>query len=137
MARPDLHRLLYVSSAVQELSARALEDLLALARAKNRARDVSGVLLYADGNFMQLLEGPRETVRATFRHIERDARHHGLIVLLDAPADERLFSQWSMAYSAATWGELGDVRAACRTSTHAAVQVLKGFAVNTSRFAIP
>jgi hypothetical protein len=74
-----LHRIVYVSAAVQKMSAADLHDLLLVARANNSVNDVTGALLYADGDFIQLLEGPREKVLGTFARIELSPLHRGLI----------------------------------------------------------
>ena len=136
MAENPLHRVLYVSSARESVSSasRAGKDIFS--RARNVAIDITGALLYADGNFMQLLEGPRDAVLATLARIEKNPLHSGVIVLINGPAAARQFDAWSMAYSQATWEEMTEVRNACRTSNDSAVLILKGFATNTSRFRI-
>jgi hypothetical protein len=78
-----MFRLVYVSSAIAPFSQTELLDLLAKARAKNQRLDVTGMLLYKDGNFMQVLEGEETVVRELFACIERDPRHFGTIVLLE------------------------------------------------------
>ena len=123
MVDTNLHRLLYVSSAVPLMSSGDLDDLLDVARARNHSNDVTGVLLYAEGNIMQMLEGPSENVQETFGRISRSRRHRGVIVLLNAAAPGRVFSTWSMAYSRATWGQLTEVQEACRESGDAAVKL--------------
>ncbi|HEY8357653.1 MAG TPA: BLUF domain-containing protein [Ramlibacter sp.] len=133
MAAPNLHRLLYVSSAVMRMSSAELEELLEEARAANAVNDVTGVLLYADGNIMQMLEGPRDNVQETFERISRSRRHKGVIVLLDSAVPERVFSTWSMAYSQATWAQLAEVQEACRRSGDAAIKVIQGFVTHTTR----
>ena len=52
----------YVSAARQRFSNDEIEKLLAFSRVKNAARDVSGLLLYWDGNFLQYVEGPPELI---------------------------------------------------------------------------
>ncbi len=56
------------------------------------------MLLYKDGNFMQLLEGPEESVSALLARIERDGRHRGMIVLNKKSILNRKFPEWSMAF---------------------------------------
>jgi hypothetical protein len=56
--------------------------LLGTARRRNAAAGVTGMLLYRDGNVAQTLEAPDEAVEATFRRIEQDPRHRGVILLL-------------------------------------------------------
>ena len=90
--------LTYVSSATQDFSEEDLADLLMLSRGNNERVGITGMLLYKDGNFMQVLEGDREAVLDTKHRIEADRRHKGLLVLLAEERAERAFSQWSMAF---------------------------------------
>jgi hypothetical protein len=90
--------LLYVSSAVRLFSRDDLKDLLAQSRKKNTRLDLSGMLLYKDGNFMQVLEGPDPAVMALFSTIERDPRHHGILRLMRQEIERREFPSWSMGF---------------------------------------
>jgi len=72
--------------------------MLKEANERNAKSGVTGMLLYKDGQFMQVLEGPEEAVKATFRRIELDSRHHGIMVLVKGPAEDRRFPNWSMAF---------------------------------------
>jgi len=90
--------LTYVSSATQEFSGDELARLLALSRVNNERVGVTGMLLYKDGNFMQVIEGSQDAVMTLKRHIERDGRHKGLLVLVAEERAERAFSEWSMAF---------------------------------------
>lgn len=56
------------------------------------------MLLYHDGNFMQVLEGPAAAVDALIPKLRRDPRHTGLIVLLRKPIDAPIFGEWRMAF---------------------------------------
>lgn len=91
----------YASSAVTKLDEASLNDLLELARVRNHNAGVSGLLLYADGNFMQYLEGAADLLSPIWKSIQRDSRHRGLYVLLDGETSEREFDGWSMAYGVA------------------------------------
>ena len=88
----------YLSSATERPDAAALVDLLAHARARNAANDVTGMLLYAEGSFAQSLEGPEEAVRATFDRILVDPRHRGVYVALEEHVEDRSFPDWSMSF---------------------------------------
>ena len=59
---------------------------------------ITGMLLYNDGNFMQVLEGEEEGVRDLFGKITRDPRHRGIITLLQEHQRERQFPEWSMGF---------------------------------------
>ena len=58
-----MFHLVYASSALQPFTKPELQALLEQARQKNAKLGVTGMLLYKDGNFMQVLEGEKETVR--------------------------------------------------------------------------
>ena len=93
-------QLVYASVANQEFSLAQLAELLAAARAQNAQVGVTGLLLYHEGSFLQLLEGPSEAVDDTFFRIERDPRHSGVHVLLRGRVESREFDQWSMGFVA-------------------------------------
>lgn len=93
-----MYTLTYVSSATELLDAASLVRLLEAIRPRNHERGLSGVLLYRDGNIIQVLEGPDEEMDRTFADIERDPRHRGVIVLLRDPIEERAFPDWSMGF---------------------------------------
>jgi hypothetical protein len=90
--------LVYVSSAVRPFSRVDLEDLLATSRDNNARAGITGMLLYKDGNFMQVLEGEEGPVRALYDKIGDDPRHRGKIVLRQGFTEERQFPGWSMGF---------------------------------------
>jgi Sensors of blue-light using FAD len=92
--------LVYVSSATNPFSDAQLRGLLEQSRVANQARDITGVLLYKGGNFMQLLDGEESAVRNLYRKISLDTRHQGSMILLAANESQRLSSDWSMAFRA-------------------------------------
>ena len=93
-----LKQILYFSSAVRLFSDDELLALLKVARANNARLDVSGMLLYADGNFVQLIEGPDNAVDALYAKISRDPRHTSLLKALDGPISERRFADWTLGF---------------------------------------
>ena len=73
-------------------------DLLTRSRQRNSLLNVSGMLIYKDGNFMQLLEGDQATVEALYRRIDKDTRHAGICKLLGGFTPQREFPNWSMGF---------------------------------------
>ena len=71
----DLESLIYRSSAVCEMSPVALYGLLTKARANNHITQITGVLLYADGEFFQVLEGTREKLDTVIDRIPVSYTH--------------------------------------------------------------
>jgi len=90
--------LVYVSSTNRFFSRAQLEEILRTSRRNNEEAGISGLLLYKDGNVMQVLEGDEQKVRGLYDHIGSDFRHSGLILLLDGFEEERQFPSWSMAF---------------------------------------
>jgi hypothetical protein len=90
--------LVYVSASTQHFSDSELVDLLTKAREKNTQLDVSGMLVYHDGNFLQVLEGPEQAVKSLFETINQDKRHRTVIKLFERPIAQRQFKDWSMAF---------------------------------------
>lgn len=95
-------RLVYSSSARAGLAEQDLEQILQSARTRNAAHNISGMLLYAEGVFLQLLEGYAPDVRKVYARIMRDQRHHNLVKLIEEPIVERDFPVWTMGYSVPT-----------------------------------
>lgn len=93
-----LLRLVYTSTAAQPFRETALEQLLEQCRRSNAVRDITGLLLFRDGRFLQVLEGPVEAVRRLVDTIADDPRHRAMRILLETPITVRLFSDWSMGY---------------------------------------
>jgi len=93
-----LFSLLYMSTAQILFTPARMEELLSQSR-RNNARDgVTGLLIFRDGTFMQLLEGPQEAVQIRFRKIKADERHYAVVTLFEGPIAERRFPNWSMDY---------------------------------------
>ena len=89
--------MIYMSSLAGPVEA-LLPGILAQAVRNNVRNGLTGMLLCADGNVLQVLEGEEDALHATFAKIERDSRHKDVFVLTQEPIEQRCFSQWSMGY---------------------------------------
>jgi hypothetical protein len=93
-----LHQIIYASHTLVPMTSAELVELLDKSRRSNAALGVTGLLLHADGNFMQTIEGERDTVHALLAKIQHDPRHTGILVLCDEPIEQRSYGEWSMAF---------------------------------------
>lgn len=97
----DLFRILYCSRnsilGQQGAFAVELDRILASSRVNNARSGVTGALMYNEGYFAQVLEGPLEAVQQTFERIQCDERHDEVVVLQAVDVEERLFGIWDMA----------------------------------------
>jgi hypothetical protein len=90
--------LVYISSAVRIFSDKQLLELLEQSRTKNLRLEITGMLLYKEGSFMQALEGSRENVLSVMKSIRVDPRHESLVILLEQEHPQRHFPDWSMGF---------------------------------------
>jgi len=97
----------YVSSARVAFSEAELEELLVEVRTWNADHDLTGMMLYSDGNFIQSLEGAQDDVEVAFGRITTDPRHHGILVMLDQEVDGRSFPAQTMGYRRSSTRALG------------------------------
>lgn len=93
-----LFHLLYCSTANYLFGTPELDELLLQSRNRNAAEGVTGLLLYHQGGFVQVLEGSEHGVRRIFESIRRDRRHHDVTVVLEEPISAREFGDWHMAF---------------------------------------
>jgi hypothetical protein len=93
-----LYQLIYMSGATRELKEMELARLLLATRSANAARDVSGILLYDAGSFLQVLEGECEVVEKLYERIKKDPRHARVRTLLQRTVEKRQFNDWSMGF---------------------------------------
>ncbi|MDQ5882224.1 MAG: hypothetical protein QG616_2056 [Pseudomonadota bacterium] len=96
-ADQEVLTIVYVSAATHPMSEDELAALLKQARENNASHGITGVLLYHDGNFMQLLQGPVSDVRNIYSAIESDPRHHMVIPIVNETGLPREFADWAMA----------------------------------------
>lgn len=93
-----MYYLVYSSIASNGLSEDDLRDILQTSQLQNADLNLTGMLLYCNGKFLQVLEGNKEDVHNLFYKISRDLRHRDLNVLLEGTIAERNFKNWSMGF---------------------------------------
>jgi hypothetical protein len=119
-----LIHLIYCSAASRPMSTAALAGILTHARAYNGAHGLTGMLLYAEGSFFQVLEGTAEEIDTLFARIGRDPRHRRITRIIREPIRARTFSDWSMGFAdipASVLDGMAGVRSSC--SMHSATAV--------------
>ena len=102
----DFIQLLYLSNAKPELKQAELDKILEVSRKNNPSRDITGLLVFANGVFIQVLEGPSSEVTNLFETICDDTRHQEVAMLGEYVGQERIFSKWSMGFLQSTFDEL-------------------------------
>ena len=133
-----MKNIVYVSTAVKSMHENQLLDILHNSRLHNAALNISGVLLYADGTFIQVLEGKDAVIDALYARIKADQRHKNIITLIDEPINEKSFAQWLMGFAVAdskkTEKLLGYLRSVneldLNSSNSSAIAAIKSFIEN-------
>ena len=92
-----MHQLLYASSTSRDINDEQLDSILTKSQKNNQNAGVTGMLLYADGGFMQVLEGEPEILALLFAKISADKRHWEARMILNREAP-RAFADWSMGF---------------------------------------
>jgi hypothetical protein len=91
------YHILYRSRATSPPTEADLQHLLGRARAHNVQANITGLLLYSGGRYVQVLEGPQDEVQAVYAHILRDPRHTQVVTVSEGIRPARCFPSWSMA----------------------------------------
>lgn len=104
----SLIHLVYVSTARAELSQPELRRILAASARNNVPVEVTGMLLYSGGCFMQVLEGEEAAVDGVYGRIAADPRHKDVTVLERAPIEARSFPTWTMGFRQLGTGDAAD-----------------------------
>ena len=90
--------LMYGSTATHPMSEKELLEILEVSRRNNGKDNVTGMLLYGGGNFLQVLEGEEADVMALYQKIGRDLRHHHVSMISNRTVRERHFGDWQMGF---------------------------------------
>ena len=91
----DLKRVIYVSEKI-DTSDDSLANIISSSKKNNPELGITGCLLSGSNSFLQLLEGPKQTIDKLYCKISADSRHKNISKLNDELIGERLFSSWSM-----------------------------------------
>jgi hypothetical protein len=93
-----LVRLMYASRAAATLGTDDLTAILRTSKERNTTSGVTGVLCFCGDAkiFLQVLEGGRAAVSATYHRIANDERHHEVVLLSYEEIGGRQFSSWPM-----------------------------------------
>jgi len=94
----NLYQLIYISSSRALLSNDELLALLNQSRIANTTHNITGLLLYKEGTFIQVLEGRLGDIDQLFQNICKDILHSNVILLIKEPINVRSFSSWSMGF---------------------------------------
>lgn len=100
MNQQTLERIIYTSVAAPSVNDQVIQEILITSRNNNARKKITGALLYYEGWFLQILEGPRDVLEGLLETIGNDPRHKQMNVVSRNWIDKRGFPDWSMGYIA-------------------------------------
>lgn len=98
MPATSVYQVLYRSTVTKPLTNQELLDLLEQARSFNLEHQITGMLLYSEGQFVQAIEGREEVIRPLYERIQRDSRHREIETVGEGRLPAHQFSEWSMDF---------------------------------------
>lgn len=101
-----VRQLIYFSTAASAIGQSDIDAILTASWRDNAEAGITGLLLFMNGVFAQVLEGDPAVVEALYARILADPRHRDAEVLSDKTITVRSFDDWSMAYIETTAHEL-------------------------------
>ena len=93
-----IYHLIYRSVARRTLSKEELGELLLDSRGYNKEEQITGILLDAEGEYMQVLEGEENAIKGLYARIKADERHTNVRIVSDGTTLFRIFPRWSMGF---------------------------------------
>lgn len=73
-------------------------NILQVSWRHNHNSDISGILIYDDKHFVQLLQGPINTVDTLYEKISRDIRHHSIELIGTELLARKDVNGWGMGF---------------------------------------
>jgi hypothetical protein len=71
-------------------------SILTSSRKNNPVRDITGILFYDQGKFIQIIEGEKQELDKLMDILNSDLRHKNIQVLIDAAVPHRELKDWNM-----------------------------------------
>lgn len=91
-----LMHFVYNSTSLKNIKVSDVEQILLISRCNNLKQNITGILLWDNNNFFQVLEGPTSNVVPLITKIKQDARHQNVVQIINETIPRRLFENWSM-----------------------------------------
>ncbi len=92
-----LSQLVYVSTRKPNCTAEEIDKILDACKKNNPLLKITGVLLFSETKFIQLVEGEAKVIMALYDKIKKDNRHSNTVMISYNPIAEKSFPSWHMA----------------------------------------
>jgi hypothetical protein len=93
------HTICYISKAVDELDETGVKNIFSTTLRNNSKDNITGILVFHEGNFLQVLEGKKKKLVKLFAKIFEDNRHHRILTVIDHFNKRRIFETYATQFS--------------------------------------
>lgn len=128
-----LSQLVYVSNRKPNCSNEEIEKILNSCKQNNPSLDITGVLLYSDSKFIQMVEGKSNVIMELYDKIKSDNRHDDVRMISYGPIKEKSFPSWHMGVRDIGSGEMQFKTDATKEDKEIFNSILNGKEVNGQR----
>ncbi|MGB5418460.1 BLUF domain-containing protein [Algibacter sp.] len=94
-----LKTICYISDSREYESLENVKKIYTKAKQNNLKLNITGILIYQNGNFLQVLEGHEEQVDKTYEKIRNDSRHRNIIKVINNTIEQRIFEDYNFGFS--------------------------------------
>lgn len=98
MESEKIYHISYVSTGCDCLKYDDIKGILEQSQYNNKAQNITGILVYCNKHFFQILEGEKDAVLKVFESILVDRRHDNVIKIQEGYIKDRNFKSWNMAF---------------------------------------
>ena len=91
-----MHMLCYTSHYTGSDITSDLKKIMATSKKNNLTDEITGVLFYHNGSFIQVIEGEKNHLIKLMNKIQKDSRHNKVSILIDKEINKRYLSHWNM-----------------------------------------
>lgn len=95
-----MHLIVYTSKSTSDKNRidAILQDIVQVAKKKNKERAITGVLFYDNHRYLQFIEGEKDQLLILMDELYQDDRHQDINELINEPVSERELMDWNMDY---------------------------------------
>lgn len=97
-----MYQLVYASKYRNLNTFDIVQDIVQKSKKNNRKHNITGVLVFSSGYFLQCIEGDRTAINKLYYNICNDKRHFNVNLLRYDQISERSFPFWTMAFASET-----------------------------------
>lgn len=106
----NLSHVIYRSRAIKIYSEDELLEMLKTFRKKNESLGITGMLLYDENSFIQVIEGEDTIISQLYDCIQRDSRHRLVTTIVKEKINDKDFRNWSMGFCRVDQQQLNNIK---------------------------